>query len=278
MQDTPHITPSQIMGVLAINFGYDHANKQTVKNYMMEWRTRNAFQARPLRPHRRMFRWSVERTDERERLALNHGWRLTANRNRMLVFKYLYGTVHWHRASLGGNVIVHIRGQATLAMAQETFSRAFETVLPWDEVRRLVEAPVREVGRHLVFDLGQPLPRFEIRHFEKSHGLRIYSDGSHPTAIEVAETEPFWISRLDDMAGSFKATSESFQASMQEHVDVIRQFRDESDKRSREVTKLLSTLRRSLSRTRRPTKRLKQKRTSWFRGLIKKRRGEQEQW
>lgn len=223
MADNKDITPSQIMGILKLSYGYETANKQTIKNYMMEWRNRNYLQARPLRPHRRVFRWFVVRGEELEQKALNVGWRFASNRNRMLVFKGDYGSVHWYKT---GNVFVNLRGMASLAHAKETFSRAFNNVLPDNEIVKLVDAPIREMGRQMVFDLGQPLPRFEIRHYEKSHGLRIYSDGSHPTAIEVAETEPFWLTGLEQVVTQFGKDITA-------HLQLVGEWRKESELRER---------------------------------------------
>jgi hypothetical protein len=61
---------------------------------------------------------------------------------------------------------------------------------------------LEETRRHHVFSLHEKTPRFDIRTFYKSRGLRIYSDGSHPEAIEVEECVPLGIAgRLNDLDG-----------------------------------------------------------------------------
>lgn len=272
MADNKDISPSQICFILHQSYGFDFVNKQTVKNYMVDWRNRNYYTARPLRPHRRVFRWFVERAEEREKSALSREWCVAGNRNRMFVWKGDFGSVHWY---LSGTVLVNLRGEALLARAKETFSRAF-SFLPKEELVRLLDAPSREIGRQWVFDLGQPLPRFEIRHFEKSHGLRIYSDGSHPTSIEVSEAEPFWLHRMDEMSETMKLSTVAFTESMNEHLGIIKTFREESDARSNEVSLLLKDLRRFFRR-RRQTRKPKKKPRFWDRFKLRRREKKREE-
>ncbi|MHA1263167.1 MAG: hypothetical protein ACTSSA_13970 [Candidatus Freyarchaeota archaeon] len=99
-----------------------------------------------------------------------------------------------------------------LARAKELFCRAF-SFLSDEELSRFVDVPLREESRHWVFDLGAPVPRFDIRKFERSHGIRIFADGSHPTAIEVEESTPFWLSKLEK-------TQELFADNIEKHVQV----------------------------------------------------------
>lgn len=75
-----------------------------------------------------------------------------------------------------------------------------------------------------VFDVGASVPRFDIRTFERSHGLRIYTDGSHPSAIEVEETEPFWLS-------NFRRVTEQFGQEIKEHLKLIKTWRREAQSR-----------------------------------------------
>jgi len=76
-----------------------------------------------------------------------------------------------------------------------------------------------EVGRHMVFNVVFSIPRFRIDHYKNSHGLTIYSDSSHPKAIEVCETIPIWLRPLEKQ--------------IEEHLKLIRLFQVESEARRR---------------------------------------------
>lgn len=242
------LTPSQIMGILRLSYHIEPSSLQLIKNYKQAFLESNHQKALPLRPHRRVFEWFVSRSFEFEKAALSPDpgrkgiWRVVENKGRtMMIFRYPFGVVHWYK---NGKVLVYLQGEFSWAKVKEVFSRAFLGVLGKKELVEQLDAPVKEVGKHWVFQVGQTLPRFEIRQFEKGHGLRIYTDGSHPTAVEVAETEPFWLNRMDDIANSF-------QESMNEHLKIIEIFRKESESRSKQLLKLLSKKTRKRARKKR---------------------------
>lgn len=166
-------------------------------------------------PHKRVFVWeSIPRVDFD---LVEFGWVGVANRNGMFVFRGDFGSVHWYK---GGKVILYLQGALQLARVKELFCRAFS----WfgaEEWSRYLDVPLREEMKHWVFELGKPVPRFDIRKFERSHGIRIFADGSHPRAIEVEETQPFWI-------GEFRAVTDKFGAEIQEHLDLIKRWQEEA--------------------------------------------------
>lgn len=159
-------------------------------------------------PHRRVFVW--EKVEGVRAVALNSGWRVIVNANGMLVFSDDRGSVHWYK---GGLVRLYLRGEIQLARAKELFCRAFSWFSS-EQLSKYLDVPLREESKHWVFELGAPVPRFDLRKFERSHGIRIFADGSHPESIEVEESTPFWIDR-------FEQVTEKFGVDIQEHLKLI---------------------------------------------------------
>jgi hypothetical protein len=65
------------------------------------------------------------------------------------------------------------------------------------------------------------VPTFDIRQFKKSHGVRIFTDKSHPNAVEIEETVPFWIEE-------FKEIIQVFGLEIKEHLKLIREWQEEA--------------------------------------------------
>lgn len=164
-----------------------------------------------------------ERMFYRERAVRKlYGWvqAMQPQRNPFLIFRGDYGTVHWYKS---GKVLLYLRGQVQLARVKELFSEAF-SFLPDEILNRYLDLPLRTESRHMVFEIGKELPKFDIRFYEKSHGMRIFVDGSHPTSVEVSETEPFWLSSLENVTA--KLADE-----IDEHLALIRDYREEAKAR-----------------------------------------------
>lgn len=173
-------------------------------------------------PHRRVFVW--ERVEGDRGVALGRGWSVVANVNGMMVFRDDRGSVHWYQRNL---VRLYLRGEVKLARAKELFCRAFSWFSS-EELGKYLDAPLREESKHWVFELGAPVPRFDIRTFEKNFGIRIFSDGSHPTSLEVEETEPFWIDRVNESISNFGKLHEQFGENLREHLRLIKLWQREA--------------------------------------------------
>ncbi len=164
--------------------------------------------------HKRSAEWEFITFDRES--ALERGWVESGNRNRKLIFyDESRGSVDWFT---NGHVILHLKGsipnRQKLARIKELFCRAFS----WfgeEEWKRYLDCPIRETGKHWTFDVGAELPYIDIRTFEKSHGIHIYTDGSHPTSIEIAESSPFWLDRLE-------AVQEQFAENLDSHLRMIK--------------------------------------------------------
>jgi hypothetical protein len=155
------------------------------------------------------------------------GWLKSRNKNGMLIYRNKHGKIHWYK---GGRILLYLGKPAMVAKAKELFCRAFSLFDP-KELSKYVDVPLHEESRHWVFDVGKPVPRFEIQKFKRSHGMRIYSDKSHPYAVEVEETVPFWIKDLQATAQSFGRTVNQFGVEIKEHMKLIREWREEAKAR-----------------------------------------------
>lgn len=216
LDENPHLLRRQIIEVLREKYGIVNVNKQTISNYKQDFKRRNHILGLPLKPHKRVFRWENVSGD-RER-ALKCGWFSARNRNSMLVFRHPFGSVHWYKK---GSVCLYLNRSFKppnwLARVKHLFCRAFEFLVSEELLLSCMEGSPREVGRHMVFDVGAPMPRFKIDYYKKSHGLTVYSDGSHPTAVEVSETIPIWLKH--------------FKEQIKEHLKLIKMYQAESEAR-----------------------------------------------
>jgi hypothetical protein len=222
-----HLTAKPTCEMLDIDYK-KHGNY--VKRLLCDFR-RNPKFGRPLKAqlHRRVFVWECVSRELlfgrfpalRSGFVSVFGWKAVANRNGMLVFRDdVLGSVEWF---VNGRVLLFLRGSLLLAHAKELFCKAFCWFTP-QEWATYLDVPLREESRHWVFEVGKPLPRFEIRQFERTHGLKLYSDGSHPTAVEIEETRPFWLDQWEDVTRRFGDNIEA-------HLNLIETWKKEAESR-----------------------------------------------
>jgi len=223
LRDKPYYKPKYICKLLGINYDQHGHYVNTLKSYFHSYYKIGS----PQKPHRRVFVWGcvVEDYDVRmayREKALENKWRLpkSRQRNKFLIYRGSHGTVHWYPS---GKVMLYLQGGLMLARVKELFSRAF-SFLPRNLLLRYLDAPVREESRHMVFDVGAPMPRFDIRFYEKSHGIRIFTDGSHPQSIEVSESSPFWLQ-------GFTEVVENFGRQIDSHMELISTWQWEAEER-----------------------------------------------
>ena len=179
----PYITAKKTCENLQLTYS-KHGNY--INRLLSEFRSYHQF-ASPEKAHRlehRVFEWHgiarvYKNGDEMPLEIWKVGWRVVANRGEMWAFRDPRGTVHWYQ---GGLVRLYLKGEVQLAKAKELFCRAFSWFTN-EQLKKYLDIPLKEVYKKWIFDLGQPVPRFDIRTFERSHGLRIFTDGSHPTCF-----------------------------------------------------------------------------------------------
>jgi len=152
------------------------------------------------------------------------GWVVVANRNDMWVFRDPRGTVHWYQ---GGLVRLYLKGEVLLAKAKELFCRAFSWLQP-EDLKKYLDVPLKEVYRKWIFNVGSPMPKFDIRSFERSHGLRVFTDGSHRTSLHFVETVPFWIDEQREATREFGSVVNQFGVEIREHLKLIRIWQQEA--------------------------------------------------
>lgn len=248
----PYITPTEACRRLVAKlsqlkyFHKKHGN--TIRVYLCNFRRTYDLgrPLKPLSPHRRVFVWE---NVPRNLLPASHprGWKLVANRNQMLTYRHDYGTVHWY---LGGMVRLHLRGPVQLSRAKELFCRAFSW-LSMDQLNKFVSGTLREESKHWVFDMGSPLPSFDIRKFERSHGIRIFTDKSHPHAIEVEETTPFWIGELRETTRELDQTIQGLGVQITKHLKLIGEWQKEAHSRRKSTDAYATEKKKSKSLLRR---------------------------
>jgi len=224
--ENPYHTAKSLCQIMELDYStYGH----TLRTYIWEFKRQlkngslqSSHNNQPV-SHRRVFECllKVDLSEEREKAALKVGWKKTSNRNRMLRFKGLNGSVVWYR---NGHVLIFLQGMAPLARALELFWAGLG-FLGDKECDRLSKMVV-SVRRHTFFDFGIPFPRFDIRYYEATLGLRLVSDGTHPKGFEAIETEPFWLNRLDEVA-------DKFGRHMDRHEHLVNTLAEESEARRR---------------------------------------------
>ena len=155
---------------------------------------------RPHRPHRRVWASRLAADD----LAVvkvacvdrkvKGRWYRSSNRNRMMCF-------------LGDRASIKVWETRTVRVEPhvDMTKKDCEDFL-WDKLvfaagvnsqrANLIVDSLETMSQHRVFPIGEPLPRFKIEHYKKPLGLTIYTDGSHPFAVEVEEGWPDWIKAL----------------------------------------------------------------------------------
>lgn len=218
LRSDPTLTAKPICQRLNLDY---KKHESYVARLKSEWKSYSQY-GLPLKSqalHKRVFVWdNVVRSDERVAVALKCGWIKSSNRNAMMRFYNSLGTVHWYR---NGRVMLYLHGRGHLGAVKGLFAKAFQ-VLTDEELHGFLEIEPRGTDRHWVFETGERLPRFHIDQFKKPYGIDIYSDSSHPTAIEASESIPFWMVKLE-------GTLDLFGQDIKEHLALIEAWRRESE-------------------------------------------------
>jgi len=204
----------------------DHG--QYIRNLLSQFRSYYQFGS-PQKAHNfpkhRVFEWEkvprelLPGEGELEKRLTAWGWKRVVNRNDMWSFRdpFGQGSVHWY---VGGLVRLYLRGELQFAKGKELFCRAFR----WfdaNDLRKYLDVPLVEKYRKWTFEMGQPVPRFDIRQFERSHGLTIFSDGSDPTSIHVGESIPFWLDEQREATKELGVVVREFGYDIKEHLKLI---------------------------------------------------------
>jgi hypothetical protein len=244
----PYLTPKKLCYDLQLDY---KVHGRYVKKLLSEFRGYYTFgspQKGHVFPEHRVFEWeniprSLLPVVASEVSLRSLGWVPVANRNNMWVFRDPRGTVLWYKEGL---VRLYLRGELQLAKAKELFCKAFGW-FDGNDLRKYLDVPLKEAYKKWTFDLGSPVPRFDIRQFERSHGLRIFTDGSHPTSIHVGESLPFWIDEQREATKEFGQVVQQFGIEIKEHLKLIRLWQEQA------TTMRLKSLKRKLKKAEPPS-------------------------
>ena len=227
----PYITARKICEIEP--FDYKKSGNY-INKLLSQYRSYHRFGS-PQKPHlpkHRTFEWEkISRTlvpgkaPIKKRLKL-WGWEEVSNQNGMWTYKdpNARGTVHWYK---GGLVRLYLKGELQEARVKELFCRAFSWMTP-KEFDKYLSGRLKEVYKKWTFELGAPTPRFDIREFERSHGIRIFTDGSDPRAIHVGESTPFWIGEQRQATSELSETISQLGVQIQEHMKLIKLWQKEA--------------------------------------------------
>jgi len=153
------------------------------------------------------------------------GWKPVENNNGMWTFKGdPRGSVHWYKEGL---VRLYLKGELQLASAKELFCHAFRWFTPAELVQYL-DVPLKETFRKWIFEIGSPMPKIDIRSFERSHGLHIFTDLSHATSLHVGESLPFWIGEQRQATSELGGVVQQLGIEIQEHLKLIKMWQEEA--------------------------------------------------
>ena len=217
---------------------------QTIRNYMSQWRLYSRFGLVP-RCHSGLGVLESGFDSDLWEHAPCLGWTVNDNRNRCRRICRQGVWLLWHR---NGTVQFRFKGAVMRSVLMTAFSQAFYDVMRYggkpeceiaDYLRALFIEGYRGLQRHSTFETGLLLPKVDIQHFKKSHGMSIkLGDGSHPTAVEIEEMEPFWLSKFDK-------TLDRRSQEIENHLDLVTTWKDESEKRQQAFEILLQKLKKT---------------------------------
>lgn len=228
--ENPYVSTSEICKELELSYKkykrYVRKEKCVAKRYTV---TGNAHET-----HRNKYVWNIPQwrkyREQLEETAFHFGWNYSP-RNKLWFYNYDgLGSILWHNTN---RIELFIRGKTTLAKAKQLFNYGFfanHLVKDYQEIDQVFNQGAIETKHH-TFNIGHKLPRFQIDYFTGSHGITIYTDGSHPKQVEVAETKPFWLEELHHIQNNFKTD-------MKQHMKLLANLNRISEKQI-EITEQL---------------------------------------
>lgn len=246
----PYVTPKNACEQL--KFPWNEKRKY-VKKLLSEFRSYYTLglPQKAQRLEKRTFEWSCipriyENGGEMPLAVWGIGWRpVKGNNNGMWVFRGNFGSVHWYKEGL---VHLYLRGELIEAKAKELFCKAF-SFMTQDKAffERFLDVPLRETYRKWIFEIGSPMPKIDIRTFERSHGLHIFTDLSHRTSLHVGESTPYWIGEQRQATSELGGVVQQLGVEIQEHMKLIRMWQDEAKANRRNVrSNVLGTAQKDL--------------------------------
>jgi len=161
------------------------------------------------------------------KIALNVGWVMSHNRNRVLIFKdRQYGRIEWWETR---RVSVHINKPQILGRVKQFLSNAFfKSGLIWDErvFNPWIES-VQWLGAHDVYDTPDRLPYKVIDTYKEMLGFVFKAgDVSHPNSYEFEWCKPQWMERFELLSHQALVNLEIDAKALQQTSKAITEFND----------------------------------------------------
>lgn len=247
MDQNPKATLRSMIEFLCKKTLFGDLKHQTIKNYMSQWRYEYSRNGRVPRLHFGLGRLDSGFDAGLWESAPCYGWKISRNKNRERLWFESGITLCWHG---NGSVVFRFKGSMRQGYLLAVFVHAFfgvhlSTGKSEREVVDFLQAIFKEryhqIARHLTYETGQPLPGTVIDR-RSSHGELIkLGDGSHPTKVEIEETdmEPLWArtslaklsSVTENLAGTVEKLDGSLARNWDSHLKLVKTLTTESEKR-----------------------------------------------
>ena len=244
LAENPHHTFASLKKKLYHETVFYSLKDQTIRNYMSTWRRLYSRSGVVPRLHRGFGVLETGFDADLWEVAPSFGWRISRNRNRERLWSESGISLGWHR---NGTVVFRFKDFRPQGHLLGVFVRAFWRVLLSTgkgerEVFACLDMLFKERyshrGFHSVYETWQHLPKLTVKDFKRSHGITIkLADGSHPTALEVEQVEPFWFPKIEKVLDRLGAEIES-------HLALIKSWREESAQNKQTLRKMCQILNR----------------------------------
>lgn len=232
LEKNHELSPSSICKLLDLDY---RKHGHTIREYKRAWRCqyRNRQALKCLKYHNargwiyvlKSFVRGVHGSQERAMLY-QWGWRLTASRNRLLLFKDPIGRLEWFET---GRVNIWINRPASWGKVKQLLALAFyrSGVIQDIEKFDMWAGAARFKGAHATVDLGEHLPYSKVEFLKDSLGVVVKTgDVSHPTCLEIEFTYPDWAEKNERLLEQNKRALEQnsqFLGSVMEQIKEVGQ-------------------------------------------------------
>jgi len=242
LYENPYHTLGSLKKMLREKTDFVDLKDQTIRNYMTQYRRLYSCSGVVPRLHRGFGVLKSEFDGGLWEVAPCFGWRVSRNRNRERLWSQSGITLGWHR---NGTVVFRFKGFRPQGHLLTAFIHAFWKMFlssgkAQHEVFNYLETLFKErysqKGFDFVYETWRPLPKLTVKDFHKSYGITIkLGDGSHPTALEVEQREPFWFSKIEKIV-------DQLGVEIKNHLALIKSWREESVESKKALKELCQTL------------------------------------
>ena len=242
LSENKYLTFGTVKQKLVESTSFGGLKDQTIRNYMSEWHNNYSKSGMVPNLHRGFGGLESGFDISLWEKAPEFGWRISQNKNQERLHSESEVSLGWHR---NGTVVFRFKGFRPEGHLLNAFVRSFLDVIistglsdseAVNYLQALFKKKYHTTDRHSAFDTGQLLPKIKIRDFKKSHGIVInLGDGSHPSSVEVEQTEPFWFSKIEQIIDKFGLQIDS-------HLALVNSWREESVENKRVLQELHQNL------------------------------------